>query len=174
MVETNFIITVPADELEHNGATPSTSNSKPGCGPHLFCKTGWGLLSQFPPFHYFRNFQYYQNTRYLLKNTFIFDRCRRSLAAVASIKYKCEFKWSNKYFCKIENIAYEEINERSFSNHQPWWRHVLLPTRSRLKSPLCKTIAFVLFNHIMAAARYAIFLSGEYIVLEHTATLHAY
>ena len=24
------------------------------------------------------------------------------------------------YFCKIENFAYGEINERSFSNPRPW------------------------------------------------------
>ena len=30
------------------------------------------------------------------------------------------FKESNRYFCKIENFAYGEINERSFSNPHPW------------------------------------------------------
>ena len=31
------------------------------------------------------------------------------------------FKESNSYFCKIENFAYGEINEQSFSNPHPWW-----------------------------------------------------
>ena len=31
------------------------------------------------------------------------------------------FKEHNKYFVKIENFTYGEINERSFSNPQPWW-----------------------------------------------------
>ena len=29
------------------------------------------------------------------------------------------FKESKSYFCKIENFAYGEINERSFSNPHP-------------------------------------------------------
>ena len=29
------------------------------------------------------------------------------------------FKESNRYFCKIENFAYREINGRSFSNPTP-------------------------------------------------------
>ena len=31
------------------------------------------------------------------------------------------FKESNRYFCKIENFAYWEINERSFSKPLPRW-----------------------------------------------------
>ena len=30
-------------------------------------------------------------------------------------------KESNMHFCKIENFAYGEINERSFSNPHPGW-----------------------------------------------------
>ena len=30
------------------------------------------------------------------------------------------FEESNMYFCKIENFAYGEINEQSFSNPHPW------------------------------------------------------
>ena len=29
-------------------------------------------------------------------------------------------KKSKRYFCNIENVAYAEINERSFSNPHPW------------------------------------------------------
>ena len=31
------------------------------------------------------------------------------------------FEESNMYFCETENFAYEEINERSFSNPHPRW-----------------------------------------------------
>ena len=31
------------------------------------------------------------------------------------------FRESNRYFCKIENFAYGEISERSFSNPHPSW-----------------------------------------------------
>ena len=27
---------------------------------------------------------------------------------------------SNNYFCNIENLRNEEMNERNFSNHNPW------------------------------------------------------
>ena len=30
------------------------------------------------------------------------------------------FKESNRYLCKIENLAYRKINEQSFSNPHPW------------------------------------------------------
>ena len=38
----------------------------------------------------FRNFQHCQNTCYLMNITFIFDRCHRSSAAVAPVKYECD------------------------------------------------------------------------------------
>ena len=31
------------------------------------------------------------------------------------------FEESNMYFCHVDNFAYGEINERSFSNPHPWW-----------------------------------------------------
>ena len=49
----------------------------------------------------------------------IFDRCRRSWAAVAPFKYKCDSNNSRGTFGQIENFAYGEINERSFSNPHP-------------------------------------------------------
>ena len=33
------------------------------------------------------------------------------------------FKYFKRYFCEIENFAYGEIDERSFSNPQPWMRN---------------------------------------------------
>ena len=59
----------------------------------LILDLGWGLLNQFPPFRYFPNFQNRQNTCQLLNITFIFGRCRRSSAAVTSVKYECG--WNN-------------------------------------------------------------------------------
>ena len=41
---------------------------------------------------------------------FIFDRCCRSSAAVTPVKYECDAN-NLRYFCKIENFAYGEINE---------------------------------------------------------------
>ena len=78
---------------------------------HLF-GLGWGLLSRFPPFRYFPNFA--TSPKYtlyiqLLNITFIFDTC----------KIWVRFKECNGYFCDIENFAYGEIDERSFSNSHP-------------------------------------------------------
>ena len=44
--------------------------------------------------------------------------CRRSSAAVPPVKYKSDFLKFVGIF-KIENIAYGEINEWSFSNPTP-------------------------------------------------------
>ena len=47
---------------------------------------------------------------------FIFDRCRRSSAAVVPVKYKCCSNNPRGIFCKNEHFACEGINERNFSN----------------------------------------------------------
>ena len=39
------------------------------------------------------------------------------------------FKESNRYFCKIENFAYGEISEQSFSNPHPWTVYPIGPGR---------------------------------------------
>ena len=50
---------------------------------------GWGLLNQLPPFCYFPDLFYHQQTfGYWSNITLIFDRCRCSSAAVASVKYE--------------------------------------------------------------------------------------
>ena len=92
--------------------------------PIYFIHPGVGLLSQFPPFRYFPCFQNDQNISYLLNITFIFDRCRHSLAAVTLIKYECDLK--NKYFWNIENIHNKEIHG-SCSNPHP--RSTLYPIK---------------------------------------------
>ena len=47
-------------------------------------RSGWGLLSQFSSFLYFRNF--YESISCLLNITFFFDRCHHSEAAVTPVK----------------------------------------------------------------------------------------
>ena len=69
---------------------------------------------------YYANFLRCQNTRSLLKITFIFDRCSRSWAVVALVKYKWDSNNLKRYFHKIKNFVYGEINERSFSNPHTW------------------------------------------------------
>ena len=67
-------------------------------------------------------------TGWLWNVTFIFGRCRRSLAAVPSVKYGYDwFKNANLYFCKIENFSKGEINELGFSTPTPgtnWYQTI--------------------------------------------------
>ena len=80
---------------------------------------GWGLLSQFPPFRYFLNFP--ALLKYILAieyHVYIWQvSTQRSCGDICQIWMW--FKDTDSYFCKIENFAYGEINERSFSNPHP-------------------------------------------------------
>ena len=49
---------------------------------------GWELLSNSLRSDLFLIFQHYQNTSYLLNNTFVFGRCCRSSAAATHVKYE--------------------------------------------------------------------------------------
>ena len=53
---------------------------------------GGGHYSKSIPFIMFPVFQNYGNTCYLLNITFIFDRCRHSLAVVTPVNYECDLK----------------------------------------------------------------------------------
>ena len=77
----------------------------------------WGLLKQFPPFHYFHQ---WQNTGNLLNITFIFDRCCHSWAVATPIKYESDlFKEIIGYFHKIKYLINGDINKPSFSCPHP-------------------------------------------------------
>ena len=83
-------------------------------------KQGWGLLSQFSPFRYFPHFPLLsQQTLAIEYHVYIWQ-----VSPQPSCGDTCEiwmwFRESNRYFCKIENFAYGEISERSFSNPHPW------------------------------------------------------
>ena len=81
---------------------------------------GWGLLSQFPPFRYFPNFSA------LSKQTLAFEyhvyiwQVSPQLSCGDICQILMWFEKSYMYFCHIENFAYGENNERSFSNPHPW------------------------------------------------------
>ena len=87
---------------------------------------GWGLLSQFPPFRHFPIFSS------LSKHTLDIEYhvCIWQVSPQLSCGDTCQiwkwFKESNRHFCQVENLAYGEINERSFSNPHPCLAHVLL------------------------------------------------
>ena len=80
---------------------------------------GWGLLSQFPPFRYFPNFSVSSNTRYLLNIAFIFDRCRRSWAAVAPVKYKCDSNNLRGTFARTKILPTEKLRNGALVTPTP-------------------------------------------------------
>ena len=74
-----------------------------------------GLLRQIPPFHFFPNFSALsKHTLDIEYRVYIWQVCCGDNCQI----WKW-FKESNSYFCKIENFAYGQINEQSFSNPQP-------------------------------------------------------
>ena len=50
---------------------------------------------------------------------FIFDRCRRSSAAVTPVKYEWNLKNVTGTFARLKIFACGEIDERDFSNPLP-------------------------------------------------------
>ena len=85
---------------------------------------GWGLLSQFHPFRYFPNFfQHCQNTCWLLNSMFIFDRCRRSSAAVAPVKYKCDSNNLRGTFTRSKILLTEKLTNGALVTPTPELQH---------------------------------------------------
>ena len=80
---------------------------------------GVGLLSQFPPFRYFPNFSALSKHQFVLEYHVYIWQVSPQLSCGDSCQIWMWLKESNSYFCKIENFAYGEINERSFSNPHP-------------------------------------------------------
>ena len=83
-------------------------------------KLGWGLLSQYSTFRYFPHFPLLSKQTLTIEyHVYIWQ-----VSPQPSCGNTCQiwmwFRESNRYFCKIENFAYGEIGERSFSNPHPW------------------------------------------------------
>ena len=77
---------------------------------------GWGLLSQFPPFHYFSNFAtFLKHTLAIEYHIYIFDRCHSSWAAGTHVIYDCDSS-NLSYFGKIEKSL-------SHPHSRLWWWH---------------------------------------------------
>ena len=49
----------------------------------------------------------------------VFDRCRRSSAAVTPFKYECNSKNPKVLFFKIKSVLNREIKEQNFNNPHP-------------------------------------------------------
>ena len=102
---------------------------------HRLCNwlvLGWGLLSQFPPFHYFPNCSSLSKHTLAVKYCVYIWQVSPQLSCGDTCQIWMWFEKSNMHFCKIENFAYGEINERSFSNPHPW-AHFLSFAQSKLR-----------------------------------------
>ena len=102
----------------HSARPTNKFNLGPG---NCMAVLGWGLLSQFSPFRYFPNFwAMLRQTLAIEYHVFIW-KVSPQLSCGDTCQIWMWFEESNMYFCHIENFAYGEINERSFSNPHPWW-----------------------------------------------------
>ena len=80
---------------------------------------GWGLLSPFLLFHYFPNFSASLNYMLAIEYHIHIWQVSPQLSCGDTCQIWMWCKNSKKYFSRIENFAYGEINERSFSNPHP-------------------------------------------------------
>ena len=65
-------------------------------------------------------FQHCQNTGYLLNIIFIFDRCRRSSAAVTPVKYECDANNLTGTFARSKILLTEKLTNRALVTPTPW------------------------------------------------------
>ena len=86
-------------------------------------------ISSVPLFSIF--FQYYHNTSYLLNITFIFDRCRSSSAAVASVKYKCDSNNLRGSFGRSKILLTEKLTNGALVTPTPGHVEVVAPGISK-------------------------------------------
>ena len=80
---------------------------------------GWGLLSRFPSFRYFPNYSAWSKHTLDIEYHVYIWQVSPQLSCDDTCQIWKWFKESNRYFWKIENFAYGEINERNFSNPHP-------------------------------------------------------
>ena len=102
---------------------------------------GWGLLSQFSSFRYFPYFPLLSKQVLTIEYRVYIWQVSPQLSCGDTCQIWLWFRESSRYFCRIENCAYGEISERSFSNPHPWSRTwPLLTVISPLRERRC-------FNH---------------------------
>ena len=87
---------------------------------HTRYALGWGLLSEFSPFRYFPHFPLLSKQTLAIEYHVYIWQVSPQLSCGDTCQIWMWFRESNRCFCKIENFAYGEISERSFSNPHPW------------------------------------------------------
>ena len=85
-----------------------------GCDNSFLPDPRWGLLS--PYLIIFSSFSQSSKHGHLLKITFIFDRCRHSLAVVTPVKYECDSQDITDTPAKTRNIL-----NGGFEKWEPKW-----------------------------------------------------
>ena len=103
---------------------------------------GWGLLRQFPPFRYFANFSALSKQTLAIEYPVYIWQVSPQLSCGDTCQIWTWFEESNMYFCHIENFAYGEINDRSFSNPHPWPLSFVRNTTVLLCNLFCAKLNF--------------------------------
>ena len=80
---------------------------------------GWGLLRQFPLFRYFSHFPSLSKQKLALEYRIYIWQVLPQLSCCDTCQIWMWLKESNRYFYKIENFTYGEINEWNLSNPTP-------------------------------------------------------
>ena len=131
---------------------------------------GWGLLSQFSPFRYFPHFPLLSKQTLAIEYHVYIWQVSPQLSCGDTCQIWMWFKESNRYFCKIENFAYGEISERSFSNPHPWQIHDNLSARR-----LCLIRQALLYNiHLTYKVTELFFWQSEIRQTQSNGTLTKY
>ena len=84
---------------------------------------GWELLSQFPPFRYFPKFSASWIHALSIECHVYIWHVSPQLSCGDTCQIWMWLEEFSRYFRKIENYTYGEINERSLSNPHPWPSH---------------------------------------------------
>ena len=92
------------------------------------------VINQYPPFHYFPNFS--ASPKYMLAFQYHVRIWQVSpqLSCYATCQIWMWCKESNRYFCRIVNLACGEINEWRFSNPQSWFAEACMYHKVRDES----------------------------------------
>ena len=116
--------------------------------------SGWGLLSQSPPFRYFLNFSALSEHTLCIEYHVYIWQVSPQLSCGGTCQIYMWFKESKRYYCQIEHFASGETNERSFSNPLPRTINhqlAMVSKPSEYINALCQILySFCCAKHIIA------------------------
>ena len=137
-IKVNLFIISPSC-VQHNLNRPDNNTSIINFWQGIVYDTqGWGLLSQFSPFRYFPKFSALSKHTLTVRYRVYIWQVLPQLSCWDTCQIWMWFEESNMYFCEIENFAYGEINEQSFSNPHP-----------KLAPPITELIALLWYDWLL-------------------------